>query len=52
MFDSFTGQDASFEILVSGTAQVLELHFRGDIVEKAIAVIFLTDTLKAPEHKQ
>ena len=52
MFDSFTGQDASFEILVSGTAQVLELHFRGDIVEKAIAVIFLTDTLKAPEPQQ
>ena len=51
MFDSFTGQDASFEILVSGTAQVLELHFRGDIVENSVAVIFLTEKLKAPEHK-
>ena len=51
VFDSFNGQDASFEILVSGTAQVLKLQFEGDLVEKSIVVIFVTDTLKAPEVK-
>jgi hypothetical protein len=51
VFDSFSGQDASFEILVSGTAQVLKLHFEGDLVVKSIAVIFVTDRLKAPESR-
>jgi len=52
VFDSFSGQDASFEILVSGTAQVLKLHFLGDLVEKSIVVIFVTDRLKAPESRR
>jgi hypothetical protein len=44
-FEMFSGQDASFEMIVSSTAQVCALDFTGDIVERLVAVIFLTTEL-------
>ena len=45
-FEMFSGEDASFEMIVSSTAQVCALDFTGDIVERSVAVIFLTTELK------
>ena len=44
-FENFKSQDASFETIVSSTSQILALNFRGNIVEKAVAVIFVTTSL-------
>ena len=44
-FENFLSQDASFETIVSSTSQILALRFRGDIVERSVAVIFLMTSL-------
>ena len=51
-FENFSGADASFETIVSSTSQVLALEFRGDIVERSVAVIFLSTHLNGYEEYQ
>ena len=42
VFDQLLGSDTNFEQHASSTLQTLELHYRGNIVTQARAVIFLT----------
>ena len=37
---------------MSGTAKILKLHYRGDIVDQSIAVIYINEYLKAPDREK
>ena len=45
-FDNAVGKDCSYETTISSTAQVLALRYRGNIVARSIAAIFLNTELK------
>jgi hypothetical protein len=48
IFAYLQGEDANFETAMSQTLQPLRLDYRGNIVRKTRAIIFVTSTLSAP----
>ena len=46
IFEQAVGKDASYETIISSTAQTLGMQWKGDIVARSVAVVFVTTELK------